>query len=193
MTNPTPRVFKADKSSLLELKNTCDDALKEYLESKAGFQQSHKHTDIKLFLGYLGCAFAAAGSYYGYIHPFELPDTKFWTLISVVLYYLFNVLMMGYMFFVEKNTIFAGTRTRPNGTAVISVGSSIKSYSPYYELDIRMHATAITGTTKRVKRTHQKFSTAVNYWFDEDGVLDSDSFEADIAKFLANTEATHSE
>ncbi|KAF9898218.1 hypothetical protein BX616_004327, partial [Lobosporangium transversale] len=77
------RVIKADKSSLLELKNACDEALKEYLESKAGYKQSHKHTDIKLALGYLGCIFAAAGSYYGYVHPFELPATKFWTGVSV--------------------------------------------------------------------------------------------------------------
>ncbi|KAF9956105.1 Signal peptidase complex subunit 2 [Modicella reniformis] len=159
-TDPNARVFKADKSSLLDLKNVCDDALKEYLESKGGFRQSHKHTDIKLVLGYLGCIFAAAGSYYGYIHPFELPETKFWT---------------------------------GNGKIIISVNSSVQGYDPYYDLDIHMVATGSSGSLKSKKTTHQQFSTALRFWFDEDGVLAQDQFEADILKFLANTEATHIE
>ncbi|KAF9989036.1 Signal peptidase complex subunit 2 [Mortierella antarctica] len=195
------RVIKVDKSSLPDLKNACDEAVKEYLETKAGYRQSHRHTDIKLALGYVGCAFAAAGSYYGYIHPFELPATKFWTLVTVVLYYLFNVLMMAYAYLVEKNTIFSGSKITPTGTQVISVGSSIKNYDPYYELEIQMDFTGSSTTsssgssktTKARKATHQHFSTAFRFWFDEDGVLAQDLFEADLTKFLANTEATHVE
>ncbi|KAG0296989.1 hypothetical protein BGZ96_008025 [Linnemannia gamsii] len=204
MTTEThPRAIKVDKSNLLDLKSACDDALKEYLETKGGYKQSHKHTDIKLVLGYLGCAFAAAGSYYGYIHPFELPATKFWTGVSVVLYYLFNVLMMVYAYFVEKDTIFTGYKSTPHGTQTISVGSSVKSYNPYYDIDLIMDisgqssSTSSAGTSKTTvkgkKSTHQQFSTAFQYWFDEDGVLAQENFEADIVKFLANTEATHIE
>ncbi|KAG0197118.1 hypothetical protein BGX28_009373 [Mortierella sp. GBA30] len=191
------RVIKVDKSSLPDLKSACDDALKEYLESKAGYRQSHRHTDIKLVLGYIGCAFAAAGSYYGYIHPFELPATKFWTFVSVVLYYLCNVLMMAYAYLVEKNIVFTGSKVTPNGTQTISVGSSVKGYNPYYDLEVHMDfsgsSSSPSSSSKTRKSTHQQFSTAFRYWFDEDGVLAQDLFEADIAKFLANTEATHIE
>ncbi|KAG0366856.1 signal peptidase complex subunit 2 [Gamsiella multidivaricata] len=187
------RAIKVDNSSLADLKNACDEALKEYLESKGGYKQSHRHTDTKLVLGYLGCAFAAAGSYYGYIHPFELPATKFWTLVSVVLYYLFNALMMAYAYFVERDTIFSGTKTTANGTQTISVGSNVKHYSPYYDLEIHMEFSGKTASSTTKKSTHQQFSTAFRYWFDEDGVLAHDLFEADIAKFFANTEATHVE
>ncbi|KAF9189531.1 hypothetical protein BGZ51_005604 [Haplosporangium sp. Z 767] len=202
MTSETqPRFIKVDKSNLLDLKNACDDALKEYLESNAGYKQSHKHTDIKLVLGYLGCAFAAAGSYYGYIHPFELPETKFWTGVSVVLYYLFNALMMVYAYFVEKETIFTGSKSTPNGTQTITVSSAVRNYNPYYDLDIRMNisgsstvsSSSSSTVSKTKKSTHQQFSTAFRYWFDEDGVLAQDLFEADLSKFLANTEATHIE
>ncbi|KAF9363633.1 hypothetical protein BGX34_003675 [Mortierella sp. NVP85] len=191
--DPSTRVFRADKSNLLDLKTACDDALKEYLETKAGFRQSHKHTDIKLALGYVGCIFAAAGSYYGYIHPFELAETKFWTAVSVGLYYLFNVLMMSYMYFVEKNIIFTGTKTTSNGKTTISVSSSVKNYNPCYDLDIRMNFTGGSSSAKLRKVTHQQFSTALNFWFDEDGVLDQELFGADIQKFVSNTEATHTE
>ncbi|KAF9098262.1 hypothetical protein BGX29_000011 [Mortierella sp. GBA35] len=202
MTTEThPRAIKVDKSSLLDLKSACDDALKEYLETKGGYKQNHKHTDIKLVLGYLGCAFAAAGSYYGYIHPFELPATKFWTGVSVVLYYLFNVLMMAYAYLVEKETIFTGSKSTPHGIQTISVGTSVKSYNPYYDIDLHMNisgssSSSSTGsktTIKGKKSTHQQFSTAFQYWFDEDGVLAQEQFEADVVKFLANTEATHIE
>jgi signal peptidase complex subunit 2 len=83
------------------------------------------------------------------------------------------------------------------------VGSSVKSYNPYYDIDLRMDSsrssssTSSAGTAKTTikgkKSTHQQFSTAFQYWFDEDGVLAQDQFEADIVKFLANTEATHIE
>ncbi|KAF9335027.1 hypothetical protein BG006_001016 [Podila minutissima] len=200
MTSETqPRVIKVDKSNLLDLKNACDEALREYLENKAGFRQSHRHTDTKLILGYLGCAFAAAGSYYGYIHPFELSTTKFWTAVSVFFYYLFNVLMMAYAYLVEKNTIFAGSKITPNGTQTIAVESSVKQYHPYYDMAFDMKvdhsksASSASSAAPKKKATHQEFSTAFQYWFDEDGVLAQDAFEADIAKFLANTEATHLE
>jgi len=202
MTSETPaRVIKVDKSSLPDLKNACDEAVKEYLETKAGYRQSHRHTDIKLALGYAGCAFAAAGSYYGYIHPFELPATKFWTLVTVILYYLFNVLMMAYAYLVEKNTIFTGYKSTPLGTQTISVGSSVKSYNPYYDIDLHMDISGSLSSSvgpsktaiKGKKSTQQQFSTAFQYWFDEDGVLAQEQFEADIVKFLANTEATHIE
>ncbi|KAF9117171.1 hypothetical protein BGX27_000020 [Mortierella sp. AM989] len=187
----TARVIKVDKSSLIDLKNACDDALKEYLETKGGYRQSHKHTDIKLALGYLGCAIAAAGSYYGYIHPFDLPETKFWTGVTVVLYYIFNVLMMAYGYFVEKDTVFSGSKTTPSGKQIISVGSSVKHYNPFYDLDIRMEFSGASLKTK--KSAHQQFSTAFYSWFDEDGVLAQDQFEANIENFFANTEATHIE
>lgn len=70
----------------------------------------------------------------------------------------------------------------------------MKQYHPYYDMALDMkldHASASSAPKK--KATHQEFSTAFQYWFDEDGVLAQDAFEADIAKFLANTEATHVE
>ncbi|KAG0315292.1 hypothetical protein BGZ99_007547 [Dissophora globulifera] len=198
-TEGKDRAIKVDKSNMLELKNACDEALKEYLESTAGYRQSHRHTDIKLLIGYLGCAAAGAGSYYGYYHPFELSETKFWTFVSVVIYFLCNALMTLYAYFIEKETVFTGSKTTANGTQTITVGSSVKHYNPYYDLDIRMDfsgARAGSGSssvTKTKKWTHQQFSTAFRFWFDEDGVLAQDQFEADIVKFLANTEATHLE
>jgi len=64
-------------------------------------------------------------------------------------------------------------------------------------MDISGSSTTRSGasskTIKGTKSTRQQFSTAFQYWFDEDGVLVQEQFEADIVKFLANTEATHIE
>jgi signal peptidase complex subunit 2 len=76
------------------------------------------------------------------------------------------------------------------------VGSSVKSYNPYYDIDIHMDVSGSSSSTaslKGKKSTRQQFSTAFQYWFDQEGVLAQEQFEADIAKFLANTEATHIE
>ncbi|KAF9583612.1 hypothetical protein BGW38_009038 [Lunasporangiospora selenospora] len=184
-TETSARVIKVDKSNLMDLKGACDDALRE----------SHRHTDTKLAFGYLGCVFAAAGSYYGYIHPFEEPDTKFWTFISVGLYFFFNALMMGYAQFVEKNTVFLGSKTTSEGTQTISVGTGVRNYDPFYIINIDMtqppRKSSGSVAPKPKKATHQEYSTAFRFWFDEDGVLARDLFEADLKKFLANTEATH--
>ncbi|KAF8976067.1 hypothetical protein BGZ46_008592 [Entomortierella lignicola] len=190
-TEANTRVIKVDKSSLVDLKNACDDALKEYLETKGGYRQSHRHTDIKLVLGYLACAIAAAGSYHGFKNDFNLPESKFWALVSVILYYALNGLMMAYAYLVEKHTVFTGSKTTPTSKQTISVGSSVKSYNPYYDLDISMEFSGTSASSKTKKSTHQQFSTAFHSWFDEDGVLAQDLFEADIAKFFANTEAIH--
>lgn len=74
----------------------------------------------------------------------------------------------------------------------------MKPYHPYYDMAFDMkldHASASSASSAAPKKkaTHQEFSTAFQYWFDEDGVLAQDAFEADIAKFLANTQATHIE
>ncbi|KAG0223311.1 hypothetical protein BGW42_005984 [Actinomortierella wolfii] len=191
------KVIKVDKSNLIELKNACDEAVREFLEQKAGYRQSHKHTDIRLALGYIGCAIAAAGSYYGYIHPFEEPKTKLYTLISVALYYLFNALMWAYSYFVEKDAIFTGYKTTPNGSQSIVASSSVKNYNPYYDLDLSVSITpSSTGSSSpktKAKATKQSFSTAFGSWFHEDGVLARDIFEEDLRRFVANTEATHME
>ncbi|KAF9976990.1 hypothetical protein BGZ73_007296 [Actinomortierella ambigua] len=190
------KVIKVDKSNLMELKNACDDALREFLEHKSGYRQSHKHTDIRLALGYIGCAVAAAGSYYGYIHPFEDPKTKLYTFISVAVYYLFNVMMWAYSYFVEKNAVFTGSKTTTNASHTIVASSNVKNYTPYYDLDLSVSVTpnsSASSSKAKAKAAKQSFSTAFGSWFDEDGVLARDVFEEDIRRFVANTEATHLE
>ncbi|KAF9161975.1 Signal peptidase complex subunit 2 [Actinomortierella ambigua] len=181
----------------MDLKNACDDALREFLEQKSGYRQSHKHTDIRLALGYIGCIFAAAGSYYGYIHPFEEPKTKLYTFISVALYYLFNVLMWAYSYFFEKNAVFTGSKTTSNASHSIVASSSVKSFIPFYDLDLSVsitpNSTSASSSKAKAKVANQTFSTSFGSWFDEDGVLVREIFEEDLRRFIANTEATHME
>ncbi|KAF9898221.1 hypothetical protein BX616_004330 [Lobosporangium transversale] len=102
--------------------------------------------------------------------------------------------MMAYSYLVEKDVIFTGSKTTPDGTQTVSVSSSVKHYNPYYNLDIHIeYSSSPNSPTKIKKSAHQRFSTAFQFWYDEDGVLVNDYFEADIKKFFTNTEAAKTE
>ncbi|CAG8511619.1 12133_t:CDS:2 [Rhizophagus irregularis] len=73
-----------NNSNLIDLKNACDDYIQKFFVSKANFRQNNTHTDVKLVLGYLACAFALSGGYYGHITPFN--EAKEVTFICIIAY-----------------------------------------------------------------------------------------------------------
>lgn len=97
------RAPKVNNASLADLKNTCDDAVKEVSFRRAGrlqisadsapaplqffakpnaFTRSHVHEDVRLALGWTSVVVAAATGYYGYVTPFN--DSKYWVTVGVV-------------------------------------------------------------------------------------------------------------
>ncbi|KAK4051537.1 hypothetical protein OIV83_002677 [Microbotryomycetes sp. JL201] len=80
---------KVNTSSLADLKNTCDDVVKEVFVRPT-------------------VAVAAATAYYSYVTPFH--DGKFWTSVGVAAYMTLSTLLTIYIMFVEQNVVFDGKR-----------------------------------------------------------------------------------
>ena len=96
----------------LDLKNTTDDALPNYLTSLR-FKQSHFLTDVRLGLGYTAVAIAAITFYFDYKLGWD--KTKSYTLWAVVVYFILNSTLTYWIWGIEKGKVFVG---ESNGSLV---------------------------------------------------------------------------
>ena len=90
-----------------DLKNTTDDVLPVFLSSLR-FRQSHLVSDVRLALGYSAVALSAATFLLDRQYGWD--KTKDYTLWAVVVYFVLNTALNGWMTFVEKGQVFVGTR-----------------------------------------------------------------------------------
>jgi hypothetical protein len=97
----------------IDLKNTSDDAIPNYLNSLK-FRQSHTLTDVRLALGYTAFGIAAACFFWDYKLGFE--STKYYTAAAVTLYTLINGALTLWIMFREKGVVYEGTS--PSGEKV---------------------------------------------------------------------------
>jgi len=89
----------------LDLKNTTDDALPNYLNSLR-FRQLHTQTDVRLGLGYSAVAIAGALFYYDW--KFGWAASKPYTLPAVIAYFLLNGAFSYWLWFVERGVVYEG-------------------------------------------------------------------------------------
>ena len=90
---------------LIDLKNTTDDALPNYLTSLK-FAQSHFLTDVRLALGYAAVIIAGATFYADWKLGWDA--TKYWTFWAVLVYFTLNGVLTVWIWGVEKGTVFRG-------------------------------------------------------------------------------------
>ncbi|TGZ84042.1 hypothetical protein EX30DRAFT_338608 [Ascodesmis nigricans] len=157
---------KANLNAIAELKNTTDDAIAPYMES-LGFKQSHLLTDVRLGLGFVACAIAAATFYYDYTLGFE--KTKGYTVYAVVAYFVLNTILTVWIWWIEGNTVYLGKK----GDVTIKFESSSKKYTPIYELRI------VTTRGKEAPKTAE-VQNPYSGWFDQLGFFVPKPFHAFI-------------
>jgi hypothetical protein len=150
------KLTRAYANVLLDLKNTSDDAIPNYLSSLK-FEQSHTLSDVRLALGYSAFAICAATFYWDYKLGFE--PTKLYTTIAVLLYTIINGFLTLWIWSVEKGAIYIGTS--PTGEK-IRISSSITKNVPRYKL-------MVVTTSKDGKVKEQKIERNFMEWFDEAG------------------------
>ena len=97
----------------VDLKNTTDDAIPNYLNSLK-FKQSHYLTDVRLALGY--SAFALAAACFAWDYQFGFDNTKYLTAVAVAVYTVLNSVLTFWIMFREKGTVYEGTL--PSGEKV---------------------------------------------------------------------------
>ncbi|CAG8577282.1 1025_t:CDS:2 [Dentiscutata heterogama] len=158
--------IKVNNSNLVELKNACDD----YIQ---------KHTDFKLIFGYLSCAFALYGGYYGHVTPFN--ESKEITLICVVSYFVLNFILVIYTFLFEKDIIFLGEKNTPDMKERLTIHTNTKKYSDIYNITFEFHGNNSSGKTIVSKH---KISKSFGNWFDVNGLMSTELFEKELANGL---------
>lgn len=89
----------------VDLKNTTDDALPNYLTSLK-FEQSHFLTDVRLVLGYSAVLIAAITFAFDYKLGWDkTKDHTFW---AVIAYFVLNGALTVWIWGIEKGKVFAG-------------------------------------------------------------------------------------
>ncbi|GAA5938167.1 signal peptidase complex subunit SPC2 [Sporobolomyces koalae] len=129
---PQVEVTKINPLSLLELKTTLDDLVKEFFSlPRHNFTRSYRHEDLRLGLGWSSVVIALAVSYYAYkLDNFE--QSKPIVATGVVSYVVLNTILALYVQYVEQNTIFVAKRRTLASritTEVLEI-SSVASSSP---------------------------------------------------------------
>ncbi|KAF5310555.1 hypothetical protein D9619_007862 [Psilocybe cf. subviscida] len=188
---------KVNNASATELKNACDDALKRYLSRPELFKQNHKHTDMRLGLGWSSVFVAAGTALYGYKIEFE--QSKTIVSYGLILYILLTVVQTLYAYFVEGNTVFEGKRKSlskriiserihlssstipPRAASSSGIASPLNS--PSYELNVTYVRSTNNGKSLLAKgRT--KASRAYSAFFDEQGIMDQAVFEQWVGELV---------
>jgi len=158
--------------SVPDLKNTTDDALPNYLNSKSlGFKQDHFYTDVRLAIGYIAVTISAVLFYADWKLGWEV--SKPYTLPAVSIYFLLNSAFTYWIWMVERGAIFVGEK---QGNKIILSSSSSK-HDPTYNLTIRSGKcnTPISGYKEL------KVSAPFSRWFTSDGQFTAKPFQQWLA------------
>lgn len=169
---PSPSHPKSNPCPPVDLKNTTDDAIPNYLNSLS-FRQSHTLSDVRLTLGYLALATAAACFAWDYKLGFEA--TKLPTAAAVALYAVLNTALTAWIFLVERGAVYVGTS--PDGRARVRITSaSVKGKVPEYRLTVEV-SDAATGRVQETVEVRRGF----NHWFDAAGRFVAAPFQVLLA------------
>jgi len=154
----------------LDLKNTTDDALPNYLNSLR-FRQLHTQTDVRLGLGYSAVAIAGALFYYDW--KFGWAASKPYTLPAVIAYFLLNGAFSYWLWFVERGVVYEGE----GKTGKIRIASSTKKHIPIYECDITFTPAPYAANPQQ--KLHIR--APMTRWFTADGYFVAKPFQQWLA------------
>ncbi|CAK7270285.1 hypothetical protein SEPCBS57363_004026 [Sporothrix epigloea] len=156
--------------NLADLKNTSDDAIPNYLNSLK-FTQSHRLTDVRLAIGYSALAVAVACFLWDRKLGFD--DTKYYSAVAVLVYFVLNVALSLWSRNVEGATVYVGTSPSKE---TVSIATSAEKYTPIYNVEI-------TITSPNAKTAPQKvaLSRPFSEWFDSAGTFVAAPFQTMFA------------
>jgi len=168
---------KIPKYSHPEYKHCLDDALALLLNTDHAYSQSHFLTDVKMALGYIACTFAAYGSYESYTKPFNTTEVQVKLVICVIGFFLFQGLMIGWSWGVEKDVVYEGSR---GGSGKLVV----ETKSPFLTNGYEVKVSVVGGGSVAVKKEF-------GGWFKADGTFCADVFKKEFEGLLKKCEGLH--
>ncbi|KAH9478607.1 putative signal peptidase complex subunit 2 [Psilocybe cubensis] len=195
LPSSTRDVVKVNNGSATELKNACDDAVKRYLSRPELFRQDHRHTDVRLALGWLSVFVAAGTALYGYKIDFE--KSKPVVTLGLILYIILTVGQTLYAYFFEGNTIFVGKRKSLSkriiseriqlASSTIPPAKSSSSLSPSNSPSYQLAITYVRSTNKGkslLAKGRTKGAQSYSSFFDDQGNMDQEGFERWVGELV---------
>ncbi|KAG9045315.1 hypothetical protein FS837_006504 [Tulasnella sp. UAMH 9824] len=201
--------------NLTDLKNTLDDALKRCLARPDCYSQIHMHTDVRLALGWVAVLVAAATGLYSWKISFQ--ESRLGVFIGVTLYALLSAVQMGYIYFIEGDTVFVGkrktldkriqterltassktTRPKPQSPAPATAPTlplstfyprATSTYlPPHYHLTVN-YALTVSGGKALIRANKVEDERCYADFFDSKGNLDEARFVAWVSAMLEKAE-----
>jgi signal peptidase complex subunit 2 len=149
----------------------------KYYGKEQKFVQSHVHTDMKLFLGYVSCIIAGGSFYYEYTTGFR--ESINVTTISVIVFWILQSIAFAYSYFIEKNEIFMGTQySHGRPSATLRISGKMEKYTSKYPLTLT-YSDKLTN-----KSATTKIEPNVATWFTTKGTLVRDAIDSDLKSYV---------
>jgi len=172
---PPPKVNKWDGSAI---KNALDDAVRDILIKKLGYDESFGLVDGRLVICAVAVAIAMFALLWDYLYPF--PVSRPVLLLCVSAYFVMMGILTVYTAYMEKGIFAVAVKQDGAGDTVTWEASSyMKRFDDMYTL-------SLTCTKKNNYERTAQFEKTVANFFDTEGNLLMDLLEPEVVKLHSN-------
>lgn len=167
--------FKVEKWDHNAVRIALDDAAKKIILENLGYQEDFKLIDSRLAICTTAVLFALFALLWDYLHPF--PESRPVLILCVASYFVLMMVLTAYANFVEKNIFLLAREKDQAGVdpdVIWTLSSSMQKYHEDYTLKMSIKEPGAS------EERHADFKRSVGDFFDENGLLLMDKYEARV-------------